>query len=160
MLDQFGAVSSKEVVEHVEDPSTLASKGRAQRWYQAAPQNAVDNRRRIPAETLEAVVRDQMNEEVDSHEFTQRFVAELRRAADALPAERDAAARARRADRERGARSSYAPRSPRHDPRRSARHVEHVDGGRPDGRGAARGDGAAGGADRVRPGDWRRALCT
>lgn len=34
--------------------------------------------RRIPAATLEAVVRDQMNEEVDSYEFTERFVAELR----------------------------------------------------------------------------------
>src|SRR3954467_8100196 len=71
--------------------------GRAQRWYQAAPQNAVDNRRRIPAEALEAVVRDQMNEEVDSHEFTQRFIAELRRAADALTAEREALAADRKA---------------------------------------------------------------
>jgi hypothetical protein len=53
--------------------------------------------RRIPAETLEAVVRDQMNEEVDSHEFTQRFIAELRRAADALPAERDTLAADRKA---------------------------------------------------------------
>jgi ABC-type transporter Mla subunit MlaD len=38
-----------------------------------------------------------MNEEVDSHEFTQRFIAELRRAADALTAEREALAADRKA---------------------------------------------------------------
>jgi len=43
--------------------------------------------RRIPVAALEAVVRDQMNEDVDSHEFTRRFVAELRREADKLPSE-------------------------------------------------------------------------
>ena len=37
--------------------------------------------------TLEAVVRDQMNEDVDSHEFTQRYIAELRREADKLPSQ-------------------------------------------------------------------------
>ncbi len=39
---------------------------------------------RISAARLEAVVRDRMNEDVDSHEFTQRYIAELRRAADGL----------------------------------------------------------------------------
>jgi site-specific DNA recombinase len=40
--------------------------------------------RRIPADALEEIVREQMNEEVDSHEFTARFIAELRREADRL----------------------------------------------------------------------------
>jgi site-specific DNA recombinase len=43
--------------------------------------------RRIPAEMLEIVVREQMNAEVGSDEFTEEFVGELRRAADALPTE-------------------------------------------------------------------------
>jgi site-specific DNA recombinase len=43
--------------------------------------------RRIPAEMLEQVVQVRMDEEVGSDEFTERFVGELRRAADALPSE-------------------------------------------------------------------------
>ena len=51
---------------------------------------------RISAARLEAVVRDRMNEDVDSHEFTQRYIAELRRAADGISTDPQALAADRR----------------------------------------------------------------
>jgi site-specific DNA recombinase len=67
---------------HTPQGKKLVGSGERHRRYYRAGKG-----RRIPAEMLETVVQVRMDEEIQSDQFVERFVGELRRAADALPTE-------------------------------------------------------------------------